>query len=184
MADALTLHAFANEWHIETESVNDASERELLLDRVMGYERFLKSSENLRRERNPSDFLALVARSIRGDISGTVRLWDVFAGNVDALLLGPLAVAPECSGMGIGSALMVEAISRAEMLGHGAILLVGDPGYYARFGFTSRSTQRLDMPGHFERHRLLGLELSPGWLRSASGLISPRDGSASIRAAA
>jgi predicted N-acetyltransferase YhbS len=184
MADALTLHAFDPEWHVETESCSDIRERELLLDRAMGYERVLKSSENLRRGRSPADFLALVARISQGEIVGTVRLWNICAGGVDALLLGPLAVAPEWSGRGIGSALMDEAVSRAGHLGHGAVVLVGDPGYYARFGFTSRVTQRLDMPGHFERHRLLGLELSPGWLGNARGMITPRDDISAVRAAA
>ncbi len=184
MADALTPHAFDLEWRVETESCNDIRERELLLDRAMGYERVLKSSENLRRGRSPSDFLALVARSSRGEILGTARLWDICAGGVDALLLGPLAVAPEWSGRGIGSALMNEAVSRADSLRHGAIVLVGDPSYYARFGFTSRVTQWLAMPGHFERHRLLGLELSPGWLGNACGMITPRDDISAVRAAA
>lgn len=174
MTDALTLHAFDTEWRIESECTGDLHDRELLLDRAMGYGRLLKSSENLRRGRNPSDFLALVARDSKEGVVGTVRLWDVHAGDVDALLLGPLAVAPEWSGRGVGSALMVEAISRARTLGHGAIVLVGDPGYYARFGFSAHVAAHLDMPGHFDRHRLLGLEIAPGWLRSASGLITPR----------
>lgn len=184
MTDALTLHAFNHEWRIEAECPGDLRDRELLLDRVMGSGRFLKSSENLRSGRNPSDFLALVARTDRGDIVGTVRLWDIHAGSVDALLLGPLAVAPEWSGMGLGSGLMDEAISRATNLGHGAILLVGDPGYYARFGFAPHATARLDMPGHFERHRLLGLELVRGWLDGASGLITPRSPETAVLMAA
>ncbi len=174
MTDALTLHAFTHAWRIETECPSDLRDRELLLDLVMGCGRFLKSSENLRRGRAPSYFLALVARAEGGDIVGTVRLWDIHAGNVDALLLGPLAVAPEWSGKRLGTALMMEAISRAAGLGHGAIVLVGDPNYYARFGFSAHATARLDMPGHFDRHRLLGLELVPGWLQNASGLINPR----------
>lgn len=184
MTDALTPHAFNHEWRIETECPGDLRARELLLDRVMGSGRFLKSSDNLRRGRNPSDFLALVARTDGGDIVGTVRLWDIHGGSVDALLLGPLAVAPEWSGRGLGSGLMEEAISRAAGLGHGAIILVGDPGYYSRFGFATHATARLDMPGHFERHRLLGLELVPGWLQGASGLITPRKAEAAALMAA
>jgi predicted N-acetyltransferase YhbS len=141
----------------------------------MGYSRFLKSSENIRRGRQPSDFLALAARSNDGALIGTVRLWDIHAGNSPALLLGPLAVAPEHAGAGIGSALMREAISRADRLGHGAILLVGDPAYYQRFGFSSVTTGRLAMPGDFDPSRLLALELLPGWLRTAEGMILPRD---------
>ncbi len=43
-----------------------------------------------------------------------------------------------------------------------AIVLVGDAPYYGRFGFTAEKTGALAMPGPFERHRLLGLELIAG----------------------
>ena len=45
-----------------------------------------------------------------------------------------LAVAPVRHGQGIGSALMTEALRRLRATCRGAAL-VGDPGYYARFGF-------------------------------------------------
>ena len=48
------------------------------------------------------------------------------------------------------------AIQTARKLGHGAIVLVGDPAYYSRFGFSGEKTGALWMPGPFERHRLLG----------------------------
>ncbi|WP_414898993.1 GNAT family N-acetyltransferase [Rhodovulum sp. YEN HP10] len=51
-------------------------------------------------------------------------------------LIGPLAVRPPRQGQGIGSALMAEAIIRLRATCKGAAL-VGDPGYYGRFGFRS-----------------------------------------------
>jgi hypothetical protein len=50
------------------------------------------------------------------------------------------------------------------MRGHRAILLVGDPEYYERFGFTADKTALLWMPGAYDRRRLLALELVPGSL--------------------
>lgn len=88
---------------IDTERLSDRLPREALLDRVMGPERFLKPSQLLRDGRAPK--LAIVARDGR-EIVGTVRLWEVDAGGRPALLLGPLAVAPERQGEGIGSRLM------------------------------------------------------------------------------
>uniref|UniRef100_UPI0028A06C70 GNAT family N-acetyltransferase n=1 Tax=Tianweitania sp. TaxID=2021634 RepID=UPI0028A06C70 len=70
-----------------------------------------------------------------------------------------------------GSALMRQAITEATRLGHGAILLVGDPGYYERFGFTATKTADLAMPGPYERHRFLALELVDGWLDGAKGTL-------------
>ena len=69
---------------------------------------------------------------------------------------------------------MRRAIAAARRLGHRAVLLVGDAPYYSRFGFSAEKTGGLRMPGPFERHRLLGLELVPGALDGARGLIARR----------
>ena len=55
--------------------------------------------------------------------------------------------------------------------GHRAIVLVGDAPYYGRFGFSAAQTGALWMPGPFERHRLLALELAPGALDGARGML-------------
>lgn len=153
----------------------DVPLREALLDRAMGPNRRRKSSEKLRRGRLPSTGLAFVARDDDGAVIGTVRLWDVRAGegDVSALLLGPLAVDPAWKDHGIGSALMRHAIAQARRLGHGAILLVGDAPYYARFGFSADKTGGLAMPGPYERHRFLALELVEGALDGAHGVLKP-----------
>jgi predicted N-acetyltransferase YhbS len=164
------LPAFA----IEAERPADKAAREALLDRAMGPGRKRKSSEALRRGRLPAEGLALVARSADGAVLGTVRLWNVTlgAGGRPALLLGPLAVEPSVKSAGIGSALMRQAIAEARDLGHRAILLVGDEPYYGRFGFSAERTGELAMPGPYERHRLLALEMTQGALDGACGTIT------------
>lgn len=151
----------------------DVAAREALLDRAMGPKRRKKSSEKLRRGRRPSEGLAFVARDASGGVAGTVRLWDVRLGEggAAALLLGPLAVDPSLKNAGIGSALMRHAIAEAARLGHAAILLVGDAPYYARFGFSAEKTGSLSMPGPYERHRLLALELVEGALDGVHGTL-------------
>jgi predicted N-acetyltransferase YhbS len=156
--------------HIDTETLNDVLAREALLDRAMGAGRVLKPSERLREGRRPADGLALVARD--GDrLVGSVRLWNVDAGGVPALLLGPLAADPAVQGRGVGSGLMQVALNRAELLGHRAVVLVGDPEYYARFGFGRDATSGLLMPGPVERRRFLAVEFAAGSLRGAEGMI-------------
>jgi len=161
---------------IGDETPFDVAAREALLDVAMGPDRKLKSSERLREGQTPADGLALVARDMAGDgparLAGTVRLWRVLAGEIPVLLLGPLAVAPGRQGDGVGGALMREAIARARAAGHGAILLVGDPEYYVRFGFSASVTAGLAMPGAYEQRRLLALELVPGALAGAAGMIA------------
>lgn len=158
--------------NIREEKTSDAAPREALLDAAYGPARFAKTSERLREGRQPALRLSLVAVD-GGQIVGTVRLWHVTAGPVQpALLLGPLAVHPEHRCRGIGSALVRRAIARARLAGHHAVLLIGDAAYYGRFGFTAAQTGRLWMPGQFERDRLLGLELRPGALAGACGMIA------------
>jgi predicted N-acetyltransferase YhbS len=166
---------------VRQERPGEAAVREALLDLAYGPARFTKTSERLREGRAPE--LALVARE-GGRIVGTVRLWSVKfplpnpppqAGEGKgggALLLGPLAVDPGCRSRGIGSTLVQQALRQAARRGHRAVLLVGDAPFYARFGFSSEKTGALSLPGPYERHRLLGLELQPGALDGARGLIS------------
>ena len=104
---------------------------------------------------------------------GTVRLWHVSAGGVRALVLGPLAVDDTCRKLGVGSALMDHALAAAKARGHGAVILLGDGPYYARFGFSARKTGELSLPGPFEQDRLLGRELREGALDGAWGMIVP-----------
>jgi predicted N-acetyltransferase YhbS len=157
---------------IVTEIDQQAAAREALLDRAMGLNWKKKSSQKLRRGRRPSEGLAFVARDEDGVLVGTVRLWDVATGDGrPALLLGPLAVDPQLKSAGIGKALMSHAISEAKRLGHKAVLLVGDAAYYGRFGFSADKTGQLSMPGPYERHRFLALELVPGALDNAAGTL-------------
>jgi len=157
---------------IRQERRADAAAREALLDVSYGPSRFTKASERLREGARPADGLSFAAVE-GGRFVGTVRLWLVTAGpGRSALLLGPLAVHPDCRNRGIGSALVRRAIDKARLLGHRAVLLVGDAAYYDRFGFSAAKTGRLRLPGRCERHRLLALELVPGALEGARGLIA------------
>lgn len=157
---------------IRDEASADAGAREMLLDRCFGPRRRAKTSEKLRRGRLPAEGLALVAEE-EGRLIGTVRLWHVDAGKgTPALLLGPLAVARDIQGSGLGSALMREALSRAKAFGHRAVLLVGDAPYYNRFGFTAEATTGLWLPGPFEAGRFLAHEIVAGALTGAHGLVT------------
>jgi predicted N-acetyltransferase YhbS len=88
-------------------------------------------------------------------------------------MLGPLAVENGCRKLGVGAALMDHAIEAARSLGHGAVILLGDAPYYARFGFSRAKTRELVLPGAFEPERLLGLELREGALDGAWGMVVP-----------
>jgi predicted N-acetyltransferase YhbS len=168
----VTLLPNAASFAIRAERASDVVAREALLDACFGANRHTRTCQRLRDGRAPAEGLALsVVR--QGRLVGTVRLWHVSAGGRDALMLGPLAVDDSCRGLGVGAALMDQALAAATALGHGAVILLGDAPYYARFGFSSAKTGELVLPGPFERDRLLALELRQGALDGAWGMIAP-----------
>ena len=52
--------------------------------------------------------------------------------------LGPISVLPDHQGKGIGSALVQAALQALREQGAAGIMLVGEPGYYRRFGFRNQ----------------------------------------------
>ena len=172
LTTAVALNSDAAPFAIRAERASDFVAREALLDRCFGENRHLRTCQRLRDGRAPAEGLALSALR-RGRLVGTLRLWHVSAGEVLALVLGPLAVDASCRDLGVGAALMRHALAEASARDHAAVILLGDAPYYARFGFSAEKTGDLSLPGPFERHRLLGLELRDGALDGASGLIVP-----------
>jgi predicted N-acetyltransferase YhbS len=157
---------------IRAERASDVPAREALLDACFGGDRHQRTCQRLRDGRAPAAGLALSA-VLGNQLIGTLRLWHVSAGGRDALMLGPLAVDPETRGLGVGAVLMEQALAVAATRGHGAVVLLGDAPYYARFGFSVEKTAGLELPGPFERERLLGRELIGGALDGAFGMILP-----------
>jgi putative acetyltransferase len=91
--------------------------------------------EQLRRDGDLA--LAMVAENdgIQGYVaSPKLRIEDSEATH-DAVGLAPLAVAPDAQKQGIGSALVREAHRRLVAQGCALSFVLGDPSYYARFGY-------------------------------------------------
>jgi len=168
--NTVALPIAARPYEIRAERGSDVAARESLLDVCFGASRHARTCQRLRDGRLPAEGLAFSA-VVQGRLVGTIRLWHVDAGGRAALVLGPLAVDPSVRELGLGAALMDHAIAAATARGHGAIVLLGDAPYYSRFGFSPDRMGDLSLPGPFERHRLLGLELKPGALDGAAGVI-------------
>jgi putative acetyltransferase len=81
--------------------------------------------------------LALVAEDDSGVIAHVMLSWIGIAGGSRSriLNLSPMSVRPDRQRRGIGSALVTDAVARAEALGEPAVLVEGIPSYYPRFGF-------------------------------------------------
>ena len=162
--------SFAPSILVSLEAPCEVAAREALLDEAFDAARWTKTADQLREGRLPAKGLSLVAKD-QGVVVGTLRCWNVRAGGKPALLLGPLAVAKSHRSCGIGAKLMREALWRAAMLGHRAVLLVGDAPYYARFGFAAALAAGLDLPGPVDRDRFMGFEIEDGALGGARGMV-------------
>jgi predicted N-acetyltransferase YhbS len=170
-------------YQITAERPEDGPAIEHLLDHAFGANRESKTSYRFREGVAALDDLKLVARATEADegqrIVGTLRFWPVAIdgrtlglGSSPALLLGPLAVAPDLHGKGIGAALMREGLEMAAWARHQIVLLVGDLGYYGRFGFAPAMAHGLFMPGEVHE-RLLVRALVANALDGVGGEIQP-----------
>jgi len=65
---------------------------------------------------------------------------------LDALGLAPVAVVPDRQGEGIGSALIEAAVGEAKSTGVQMLFLLGEPGFYRRFGFTAAAAKPFKSP--------------------------------------
>lgn len=82
--------------------------------------------------------LSLVAER-NGESVGHIAFSAATVGGSNGwFLLGPIGVLPAHQRVGVGSALVREAIDILKGRGASGIVLVGDPAYYRRFGFASR----------------------------------------------
>lgn len=80
--------------------------------------------------------LSLVA--VQGKaVIGHIALSPAKVGDAKWLAIGPVAVTPDHQGKGIGSGLVNTAVSVAQAYGRCGVVLMGDPAFYGRLGFTA-----------------------------------------------
>jgi putative acetyltransferase len=108
-----------------------------------------------------------------GEVIGHVlfsRLWadreELYAA------LAPLAVRPDRQGAGFGSRLVRASLEAAQEFGAVGVLVVGDPAYYSRFGFTAEAAARVSCP-YSGLPALQGLALHPGMFDQALTVAYP-----------
>jgi len=89
---------------------------------------------------------------------------------VRALALGPISVRPTHQRRGIASRLVEAAIHAGKARDAETIIVLGDPGFYDRFGFSTGRAAVFSSP--YDHERLLAIELIPGALSGSSGTIA------------
>jgi predicted N-acetyltransferase YhbS len=157
---------------IRPELPSDESAIDRLHQRAFGPGRFARTAYRLREMAGEKAVFGFTAH-VGTFLAGSVRITPVKAGQVSAAMLGPLTVDPAFEGKGIGGALMARAIAEAPGRGIGLILLVGDLPYYSRFGFGPVPPGHVLLPGPVDPSRFLALEITPGSLSLAGGMVSP-----------
>lgn len=127
----------------------------------------LRSGENYIPE------LALVAED-SGKLIGHIMLTKTYVINGDGkkelLFLGPISVLLEHRNKGIGSGLMMESFCLAKKMGYDAVILVGDPDYYSRFGFRQAISYGIKNRQGIPDEVVLACELVPGALQGIDGV--------------
>jgi putative acetyltransferase len=81
-----------------------------------------------------------------GLVVGHVQLSRAWVGPVGILALGPIGVLPDRQRQGIGHALIEAAVGEARARDELAVILLGDPTLYPRFGFEPASRYGLRNP--------------------------------------
>lgn len=85
------------------------------------------------------------------------------------LALAPMAVALASQRQGIGSRLVKAAIQAARRIGADAVIVLGHPAFYPRFGFSAQDAAKLASP--FTGPAFMALELTPGALAGRRGSV-------------
>lgn len=149
-----------------------AADVEALLDAAFGPDRHGRTAYRVREGLSPIGHLSF-AKVEDGRLVGAIQCWPVQLEGDDGdvlplTMVGPVAVAPDRQGTGIGHDLMQRAIAAA---GDDApLMLVGDAPYYARFGFAVERTGGWRMPGPYDPARVL----ARGDVPLRNGMLAPR----------
>lgn len=85
--------------------------------------------------------------------------------------LAPMAVAPEHQRQGTGSALVRAGLDQCGQMGFVAVVVLGHPEYYPRFGFASTSRFGIDSEYDVPDDVFMAVELKPDALRGKTGRV-------------
>ena len=108
-----------------------------------------------------------------GAVIGHVAFSPVAVGesSIRALGLGPVAVRPELQQCAIGARMIEEGLARARERGVAAVVVLGHPAYYPRFGFVAASRFGLRFSAPVPDEAFMAAELEPGALAHSGGVV-------------
>jgi putative acetyltransferase len=89
-------------------------------------------------------------------------------GVIQAAVLAPLAVLPAWQGQGVGTALVRAGLARCRERRISAVVVLGNPDYYGRFGFLAETARGVQTP--WSGPHLMAIELVPSGLADGHGV--------------
>lgn len=101
------------------------------------------------RLRDDNDLAMLLVAESAGAVAGVAAFSELAiegAELVRAAALAPIAVDPDRQASGVGAALIRAGIAQCRKKGIGAIVVLGYPRYYARFGFSTEAAAGIEAP--------------------------------------
>jgi putative acetyltransferase len=125
----------------------------------------------LREQAQP--IISLVSED-EGELVGHIMFSPVsLSGHPEVKMMGlaPMAVIPGRQNTGIGSALVQAGLDRCRKLGVTALVVLGHPEYYPRFGFSTSSRFGIDSEYEVPEEVFMAMELQPGFLSGKTGRV-------------
>jgi predicted N-acetyltransferase YhbS len=105
--------------------------------------------------------MSVVAEEADGTVIGHALLTRCHIGEAPALALAPCAVRTDRQREGVGGSVVRAALGAARSAGESAVVVLGHPSYYPRFGFTPCAEAGITAPpgAHWPREAFLALPL-------------------------
>lgn len=123
--------------------------------------------------RETADYLSLVA-TLDGRVVGHILFTPVtIEPAVDRRIAGlaPMAVRPEHQRSGIGGQLIRVGLEECRRSGYSAVVVLGHPEYYPRFGFAPAHTFGLTCEFPSPPEAFMAIELDAGTLNGIRGMV-------------
>ena len=93
---------------------------------------------------------------------------------MNAVALAPLAVLPAHQRRGVGSELVRRGLDHCRRAGYRAVLVLGKPAFYQRFGFMKATLHGIRCPFEVPDEAFMVAELFPGALAGHNGPVKYR----------
>ena len=135
---------------------------ENLLDAAFGKQRIERTAYKVREGMEMLEGLSLAAVDMaENELLGSLQCWptaltDETGKKYPMIMVGPVAVHPDCQRQGIGQAMITALINELHEDESLPLVMIGDPIYYDRFfGFSPERTSGWTLPGPWDPERLL-----------------------------